>query len=127
MSKKTTKTNKTTKPVEAVEIKPITLEDQVASLIAVTMLGQMEKLSIEFKKYSPDQIKVSIVATDKEVKFILRGSAGRELNNPDITIIFNEVFTIKDVPTEESLSRTTFEYYTTLYLLECANKDKEEV
>lgn len=97
--------------------KEIGLVEQLAGIIALTIVNEAEELLNEVPRVSKDKILVKQDIHNDKVVFTVKGELGDRLNNPDITFLFNEYLKQEDLPADDKLNTLVFNNYVTLSLM----------
>lgn len=95
----------------------ITVNEQLAGIIAMAVVNEAERLLNDVPKISKDKLVVKQTVTADKVAFTVKGELGNRLNNPDISFIFDEYLTKSDLATEDELNDMIYKNYVTLSLL----------
>lgn len=95
----------------------LTVNEQLAGLIALSVVNEAERLLNEVPQITKDKIKIKQVVTDEKVVFTIKGELGDRLNNPDISFMFDDNLTSTDLATDNELSDMIYKNYVTLSLL----------
>ena len=102
----------------------ITVNEQLAGIIAMAVVNEAETLLDEVPKITKDKLVVKQTVTADKVVFTVKGELGNRLNNPDISFMFDDNLTSNDLATEEELNNTVYNNYITLSLLRYTLKNK---
>lgn len=100
--------------------------EQLAGIIAITVVNEAEGILNDVPRISKDKLKVKSTVTDKKVVFTVKGELGDKLNNPDITFGFNEYLTPSDLVTDDILSDLVYNNYITLSLMRYTINTQED-
>lgn len=95
----------------------ITVNEQLAGIIAMAVVNESERLLNEVPKISKDKLVVKQAVTADKVVFTVKGELGDRLNNPDISFIFDDNLTSSDLIPETELSHLVYNNYITLSLM----------
>lgn len=95
----------------------LTVNEQLAGIIAMAIVNEAEKVLNEVPKISKDKLVVKQTVTDDKVVFTVKGELGDRLNNPDITFMFDDNLTSSDLIPETELNGMIYKNYVTLSLL----------
>lgn len=95
----------------------ITVNEQLAGIIALSIVNEAERLLKEVPRVNKDKLVVKQTVTDKKVVFTVKGELGDRLNNPDITFRFDDNLTSTDLATETELNDMIYKNYITLSLM----------
>ena len=95
----------------------ISLDEQLASIIALTYVNESEKLLGGATRVGKDGIAIKVNVLDDKVVYTLGGSLGDKLNNPDITFMYNEHLSKDDLPSVDKLTDMVYKNYITLCLM----------
>lgn len=95
----------------------ITINEQLAGIIAMAVVNEAERLLNDVPKISKDKLVVKQAVTADKVVFTVKGELGNRLNNPDISFIFDDNLTSTDLATEEELNDIIYKNYVTLSLM----------
>lgn len=95
----------------------LTVNEQLAGIIAMSIVNEAERLLNDVPKISKDKLVVKQTVTDEKVVFTVKGELGDRLNNPDISFMFDDNLTSSDLATDNELNDMIYKNYVTLSLL----------
>ena len=95
----------------------ITVNEQLAGIIALSIVNEAERLLKDVPRVSKDRLKIKQTVTNEKVVFTVKGELGDRLNNPDITFVFDDNLTSSDLIPETELNDMIYKNYVTLSLM----------
>ena len=95
----------------------ITVNEQLAGIIALSIVNEAERLLKDVPRVDKDKLKIKQTVTDNKVVFTVKGELGDRLNNPDISFMFDDNLTSSDLATETELNELLYKNYITLSLM----------
>lgn len=99
------------------KVEKIDVADQLASILALTLVNESEKLLGGLEKWTREDIDIKQENKADRVIYTLSGVSGTKVNNPDISFMFNDDLNIEQLPELIYLTDLVYKYYVTLGLL----------